>query len=148
MAKPNLMILIEACCNHDRMTGVKDTEHKKIKMEGVIVVFIPIVSVAVIGVLLIFYRKYTNDERMALIEKGADAKIFNLASQRSYGPLRFAFLMIGLGVGLLIGAPLEEARIMEEGVSYASMILIFGGIGLYYSHILESKKRKDEDKVE
>ena len=117
-------------------------------MEGVIVVFIPIVSVAVIGVLLIFYRKYTNDERMALIEKGADAKIFNLASQRSYGPLRFAFLMIGLGVGLLIGAPLEEARIMEEGVSYASMILIFGGIGLYYSHILESKKRKDEDKVE
>ena len=69
-------------------------------MEGVIAVFIPIISVAVLGVLLIFYRKYTNDERMALIEKGADAKIFDLGAQRSYGPLRFSFLMIGLGVGL------------------------------------------------
>jgi len=113
-------------------------------MEGVIAVFIPIVALAVTGVLLIFYRKYSNDERMALIEKGADAKIFNAGNQGSYGPLRFSFLMIGLGVGLLIGALIDETRIMEEGVSYFSMILIFGGIGLYYSHVLESKKRKEE----
>lgn len=114
-------------------------------MEGVIGVFIPIVFIATAGVLLIFQRKYTNDERMALIEKGAEAKIFDLGQQRSYGPLRYAFLMIGLGIGLLIGAIIDEARIMEDGVAYFSMILIFGGIGLYLSHVIESKKRKEDE---
>ena len=112
---------------------------------AIIGVFIPIIGIAVTGVLLIFYRKYTNDERMALIEKGADAKIFAFSSQNSFGPLRFSFLMIGLGVGLLIGALLADTRMLDEEVAYFSMILIFGGIGLYYSHILESKKRKEEE---
>jgi len=114
-------------------------------MESVIAVFIPIVGIAIIGVLLIYYRKYTNDERMALIEKGADAKIFHLESQRSFGPLRFALLMIGLGIGLLIGSLLAETRIMEEEAAYFSMILICGGIGLFYSHVLENKKRKEQE---
>ncbi|MEQ9426204.1 MAG: DUF6249 domain-containing protein [Cyclobacteriaceae bacterium] len=114
-------------------------------MEGVIAVFIPIFFLAVACVVLIFYRKYSNDERMALIEKGADAKIFQYSSSKSYGPLRFALLMIGLGIGLLVGSLLDEARIVQEEVAYFSMILIFGGVGLYYSHVLEAKKRKEEE---
>ena len=107
---------------------------------------IPIIAIATIGVLLIFFRKYTNDERMALIEKGADAKIFSFESQRSFGPLRFSLLMIGLGIGLLIGSVLDSAGIVNEPpAAYFSMILIFGGAGLLYSHIIENKKKQGEN---
>ncbi len=81
---------------------------------------------------------------MALIEKGADTKIFNLGGQGHYGPLQFSFLMIGLGIEILLGAIIDDLRIMEDGVPYGAMILICGGAGLFYSHVLESKKRKEE----
>jgi hypothetical protein len=110
----------------------------------VTVMLIPIVSTISIVVMVIFIRKYTNDERMAMIEKGVDANL--LASKsNSYPNLRYGLLFIGAGLGLLVGSLLDNARIVEEEAAYFSMLFIFGGLGLFASYFLE-KRAADQEK--
>ena len=90
----------------------------------------------------IVYLSVRRKERMALIESGQDAKIFNMESNASIS-LKFSLLMIGLGLGALVGYILEESTGMEEGISYFSMILLFGGIGLMVYYFLARKKPKE-----
>lgn len=83
-------------------------------------------------------------ERKALIESGRDAKIFNM--ERNVAPgLKFGLLMIGLALGALFGNILEEATVLEEEVSYFSMILLFGGIGLLVYYFIGKKKSREEE---
>ncbi len=110
----------------------------------VIAVFIPIVTVISIIVMIIYLRRFENDERMAMIEKGVDPTLFNLKKQRSTSlPLRFSLLMIGVGIGLFIGYFLDMNYRMEE-VAYFSMLFIWGGIGLGLAYVIEEKKIKEE----
>ncbi len=110
----------------------------------VIAVFIPIVTIISIIVMIIYLRRFENDERMAMIEKGVDPALFNLKKQRSTSlPLRLSLLMIGVGIGLFIGYFLDMNYRMEE-VAYFSMLFIWGGIGLGLAYIIEEKKMKEE----
>jgi len=90
----------------------------------------------------IVYLSVRRKERMALIESGQDAKIFNMESNASIS-LKFSLLLIGLGLGALVGYILEESTAMEEGISYFSMILLFGGVGLLVYYFLARKKPKE-----
>lgn len=111
---------------------------------AVIGVFIPIIAIISAIVMIIYLRKYENDERMAMIEKGVDPALFNLKKQRSTSlPLRFSLLLIGVGLGLFIGYFLDVHFGMEE-VAYFSMLFICGGIGLGLAYIIEEKKIKEE----
>ncbi len=98
------------------------------------------VSTISIVTMIIFIRKFTNDERMALIEKGADPKLFK--GNNSNVAMKFGLLLIGAGVGLLVGAFLDANTRLDETVSYFSMLFIFGGLGLFASHILDKKERE------
>jgi F0F1-type ATP synthase assembly protein I len=91
-------------------------------------------------VMVIFLRKFTNIERMALIEKGE--KPFQAQESNTSIPLRFSLLFIGFGLGLLIGYFLDSTFHMEE-VAYFSMIFVFGGAGLGLAYIIEEKKAKE-----
>lgn len=111
---------------------------------AVIGVFIPIVSIISIVIMIVYLRKFENEERMAMIEKGVDPALFNLKKQRSTSlPLRFSLLLIGVGLGLFIGYFLDSLFGMEE-VAYFSMLFICGGIGLGLAYIIEEKKLKEE----
>ena len=111
---------------------------------AVIGVFIPIIAIISAIVMIIYLRKYENDERMAMIEKGVDPALFNLKKQRSTSlPLRFSLLLIGVGLGLFIGYFLDVHFGMDE-VAYFSMLFIFGGIGLGLAYVIEEKKMKAE----
>ena len=92
--------------------------------------------------MIIFLRKYQNEERMALIERGLSADLIHLKnlSNTSF-PLRASLLLIGAGLGILMGHVLDSAFDMEE-VGYFSMLFIFGGIGLGLAYIIEEKKAK------
>ena len=111
---------------------------------GIIMVIIAIVGAYV---MVIYLRKYGNIERMAMIEKGVDPKLFTLEKKplNTSWSLRFALLMIGAGVGLLLGHFLDQAYYMDE-VAYFSMLFICGGIGLGTSYVIEERKVRAAEK--
>lgn len=90
------------------------------------------------------YLTTRNKERMALIEKGADATLFNSGKRKGLGSivLNLALLAIGVGVGVLVGAGLEQGG-MDGDVSYPANIFIFAGIGLVASFFINRKLDKE-----
>ena len=58
-------------------------------------------------IMIVYLRKYTNIERMALIEKGENP--YQVKQTNTSVPLRFSLLLIGFGLGLLIGYFLDMA---------------------------------------
>ena len=98
----------------------------------------------------IFYLHYStrNKERLALIEKGADASIFfsaKAAQKRSTVPLwkvlilNLAVLLMGIGTGIFIGSILEAYTLIEDGVAYAGLIFLMSGLGLFVGFTLSKK---------
>ncbi|MEP0713546.1 MAG: DUF6249 domain-containing protein [Algoriphagus sp.] len=105
--------------------------------ETILVVLI--IFSSIFGVIFTFLTT-RNKERLALIENGADAKLFNSGQKYSFGQfiLNLALLAIGVGVGVLVGALFTHGG-LEDGVAYTSCIFIFGGIGLLASFFLNRK---------
>ncbi len=97
----------------------------------------------------IFYLHYStrNRERMALIEKGADASIF-VKGKTHTAPiwkvfiLNLALLLMGIGVGIFIASLLHYNMGVEEEVAYPGTIFLMAGIGLFVGFTLT----KDLDK--
>lgn len=109
----------------------------------IIAMFVPIVSVISIAIMVVFLRKFQNEERMSMIDKGQNPFDQKRVSNTSF-PLRSALLLIGVGLGLFLGYFLDENTRMEE-VAYFSMLLICGGIGLGISYLIEEKKNAAQD---
>lgn len=98
----------------------------------------------------IIYVHYTtrNKERMALIEKGADAGLFNTGKEGqrftfawSKFTLKIGMFFIGIALGIIAGAILTYAGILHEDVNYASMICFFGGLSLVLFYIIDKKSK-------
>jgi hypothetical protein len=108
-------------------------------------ILLPIVITLGAFVMVIYIRKYSYMERMALIEKGMDPTIFrngqSASPNRPIAVLRASLLLIGAGSGLLMGYWLDRSFAMEE-VGYFSMLFIFGGVGLGLAYIIEESKAK------
>ena len=98
-------------------------------------------------------RYLSNKEKMAMIERGIDPRISQPQPVRSapkpFLSLKFGLLMVGLGIGL-VAALLTVLNFGMEDKSavalYFGSILIFGGIGLIISYVIE-KKWLDQNKV-
>jgi hypothetical protein len=102
-------------------------------------IMIPIISIVGFVIMIIYLRKYENEERMAMIEKGIDPAIFTNKARNTSGALRSALLLIGAGLGLLLGYALDAMFDMEQ-VGYFSMLLILGGSGLGLAYMIEENK--------
>jgi len=110
------------------------------------------ISVAVMGVLLpiiislgafvmiVYLRKFENIERMSIIDKGLSPDLFK-SNRVAPTTIRWALLLIGVGIGFLMGYWLDRVFDMEE-VGYFSMLFIFGGIGLGLAYVLEERRQK------
>ncbi len=105
--------------------------------EGILIVFI--VFSCLFGVVYVYFTT-RNKERLALIEKGADAKLFNSGKKHGFGQvvLNLGLLAIGIGIGVLVGAMLNQGG-MEEGVAFTASIFIFGGLGLLSGFFINRK---------
>jgi hypothetical protein len=108
---------------------------------GHIAVFIPIIGIIGLVVMIIYLRKYENEERMAMIEKGIDASMFTKKVRNTSGALRASLLLIGAGLGLLFGYFLDRNFYMDH-IAYFSMLFVFGGAGLGAAYIIEERKIK------
>jgi len=98
----------------------------------------------------IFYLHYStrNKERLALIEKGADASIFfsaKAAQKKSAVPiwkiliLNMSVLLMGIGAGIFIGSVLEAYTLIDEGVCYTGSIFLMAGLALFIGFNLSKK---------
>lgn len=88
-----------------------------------------------------------NRERLALIEKGVEASLFNTKGRKfsiAKFILNLALLFIGIGAGIFFGNYLADSLDMKEEVTISSMLFIFGGLGLvvgfFVTRNLESKE--------
>lgn len=98
-------------------------------------IIMPLFIAAIFG---IFYLHYStrNKERLALIEKGADASIF-VRGKQSTAPiwkvliLNLALLMMGIGIGIFIAMIIENYTTLNNGPLYPAAIFLMGGIGLF-----------------
>jgi hypothetical protein len=98
----------------------------------------------------IMYVHYTtrNKERMALIEKGADASLFNTGKEGvkfnfswSKFTLKIGMLFMGIALGIIAGAILSYAGVLDEDANYPSMIFFFGGLSLVLFYVIDRKNK-------
>lgn len=115
--------------------------------EGMVALLIPIVGTVGLFTMIVFLRKFENDEKMAMIAKGMmpPSKSININPANS---LRWGLLAIGVGLGLLIGHFLETSLGFDDEVAYFSMIFVFGGIGLLSSYFLQMKINEKQQRKE
>ncbi len=99
-----------------------------------IIIFIIFGSIFAIAYL---YFSTRNKERLALIEKGADASIFVRGKRERTAPiwkvliLNLALLLMGIGVGVFIAMLLDEYTRLDEDALYPAVIFIMAGLGLF-----------------
>ena len=99
----------------------------------------------------ITYLHYStrNKERMALIEKGADASIFVKGKQEKAAPiwkiliLNIALLLIGIGLAIFMASILVYSFGLEEEVAYPGTIFMMAGTGLLVGFFLTKKLDKE-----
>ncbi|GAA3626663.1 DUF6249 domain-containing protein [Flavivirga jejuensis] len=100
-------------------------------------IIVPIIFGAIFGVFYLYFST-RNKERLALIEKGADATIFVKGKSKSYTApiwkvliLNLALLLMGVGLGTFIASILENYTSLEEEPLYVGSIFLMAGIGLF-----------------
>lgn len=110
-------------------------------------ILIPLSLFAAIFGMVYLYFSTRNKERLALIEKGADASIFNIGKRTGSSwkviVLNIAFLLIGIGLGVLIAHILETYTGLDDGPIYPAMIFLMAGIGLYVGFTQTKKALED-----
>ena len=98
------------------------------------VAILAIIFGAIFGIFYL-YISSRNKERLALIEKGADASIFNLSKKAGSSwkviVLNFAFLLMGIGSGVLLASILVEYSSLDDDAVYPALIFLMAGLGLY-----------------
>ena len=110
------------------------------------VIIIPLIFAVIFGIFYL-YISARNKERLALIEKGADASIF-YGKERKVTPIwkviviNLALLLMGIGAGVLLSEVLVQTN-MDENVARPGTIFLMAGVGLFMGFILTKKLTKD-----
>ncbi len=108
-------------------------------------ILIPLIIFSSIFGISFVYLTTRNKERLALIEKGADAKLFKSGRRVGFSEaiLNSALLAIGIGIGILVGSLFEQNG-MESEVAYPASIFIFAGVGLLTGFFMNRKLAQKE----
>ena len=92
---------------------------------------------SIFGVCYLFFMT-RHKERLALIEKGADASIFKTESNSRF-VLKLGMLGVGVALGIIFGVIFHNSGLMNEDYSIPAFIFLFGGLGLIMSYFIERK---------
>jgi len=110
------------------------------------VAILAVIFGSIFGVFYLYFST-RNKERLALIEKGADASIFNIGKRQGSSwkvvIINLAFLVMGIGVGAIIGSIIDEYTRLHEG-AIIGVIFLMAGLGLYVGYT-QTKKAVDQD---
>jgi len=113
-------------------------------MGGVIIVFIIFASITGL-VLGVIYLRSRNQERIKILEKGADPSI--LKSEIGRGgkvSLKIGIFLIAIAIGIIVGSLIANYTYIfpESGVAYFSSIFLFGGLSLLITQFIGNKNEK------
>lgn len=110
-------------------------------------IIVPVIFLTFFG--MVYYFLLTrNKERLALIEAGADAKLFKTVAsgQNWYFVIVLGLLAIGISLGAAFGMMIEQAfgkgEDLEQG--YVIGIFLFAGLSLLTSFFLIRKIKKED----
>lgn len=136
MGRNQLQKAVVICFVH-----IKVNQLKLSSMEGVMVSIT--FFIVVFGIVYLFLST-RNKERLALIEKGADAGIFIKGKQN--GPsigkiiiLNLALLLMGIGVGVFIALLLSTYTRLDRDAIYPATIFTMAGLGLFIGFYMTKK---------
>ena len=129
-------------CRHKLQTN-KNNQLKKHIMEAIV---LAIIFGSIFGVFYLYFSS-RNKERLALIEKGADASIFNIGKRTGASwkvvVINLAFLLMGIGLGVLFANLLDTYSSLDDEAVYPAMIFLMAGAGLYVGYT-QTKKALEE----
>ncbi|NNJ88208.1 MAG: hypothetical protein HKP53_02290 [Eudoraea sp.] len=117
-------------------------------MGGEIIILISMFLV-IFGISYLYFTT-RNKERLALIEKGAEASIFVKGKRDGAAPfwkvliLNLALLLMGIGLAIFIASFLSNTLGMDEEVAYPGTIFLMAGLGLYVGFTFTKKLEKEE----
>ena len=103
-----------------------------------------IVFGTIFGIAFLYFST-RNKERMALIEKGADASIFVKNRPKNAAPfwkvliLNLSLLSMGIGTGVFLSLVLETYTGLDSDAIYPAMIFLMAGVGLFAGFNLTRK---------
>ncbi len=108
-----------------------------------------IVFGSLFGIVYLFFTT-RHKERLALIDKGADATLFNTGSKNGSNGwlkllLNIGLMSMGIGIGVFLGNLLSTMG-LDEDSSYGAMIFTCGGLGLVVGFFLTRKIDKEDNK--
>ncbi|PRZ28122.1 DUF6249 domain-containing protein [Flavobacterium granuli] len=107
---------------------------------------LPVIFGAIFGVFYLFFST-RNKERLALIEKGADASIF-MSKRQDAAPiwkvfiLNLAVLLMGIGAGILLALIIQDLFGVTSEALFPGVIFLTAGTGL----LVGFKMTKDLEK--
>lgn len=113
---------------------------------GAIIIFI--ISATIFAIAYLYFST-RNKERLALIEKGADASIFIKGKKEPSSPvwqiltLNFALLLIGIGAGIVLGGLIKANFNVEGEIAMPGSIFLLAGVGLLTGFFITKKLDKE-----
>ena len=113
------------------------------------VIIIPIIF-GVIFAIAYLYFSTRNKERLALIEKGADASIFVRGKRDEAAPvwkvllLNLALLLMGIGAAIFVASLWHYGLGVDEEVAYPGTIFLMAGIGLFVGFNMTKKLYRED----
>jgi hypothetical protein len=123
----------------------RTTNHQSLNytiMGGEVIILITMFS-AVFGIAYLYFST-RNKERLALIEKGADASIFGKGRQHAQPfwkvlILNLALLLMGIGAGVMIGGILGQVFGVDWDIAMPGSIFLLAGSGLLVGFFITRK---------
>ena len=109
-------------------------------------IIVPIIFGVIFGIFYLYFST-RNKERLALIEKGADASIF-VKGKTHTAPiwkvliLNIALLLMGIGIGVFSASVLDTYTNLGDAV-YPGSIFLMAGIALFSGFDMTKKLDKE-----
>ena len=113
------------------------------------VIIIPIIFGVILAIAYLYFST-RNKERLALIEKGADASIFVRGKREGAAPfwkiiiLNLSLLLMGIGVAIFVASILSYNLGVDEEVAYPGTIFLLSGVGLMVGFNMTKKLEKED----
>ncbi len=114
------------------------------------IIITAIIFGAIFGVFYLYYST-RNKERLALIEKGADASIFVKGKRNGTAPfwkilvLNLSLLLMGIGIAIFLASFFAYNLGMREEVAYPGTIFLMAGAGLFVGFTLTKRMEREEE---